>query len=316
MDSNQPPAPSTSTPGSMPAGTSGGPVPGHAPAGASLPRLVAIMDRLLAPDGCPWDREQTLESLRPFLIEETYEVLDALSRGDVAGHCEELGDLLMQIVFQAALRARDGAFDVDAVVAGISDKLERRHPHVFGDTAGVTTSAQVLAQWEDIKRAEKAAAAGRNGADGTNGPNGTAGTAGTAGAPQARILAGAKPAPALARAQKIGGKAGKAGFDWAGWQGSLAKVEEEVREVAEAARGGVAKEMHHEIGDLLFAVVNVARKLGVDAENALVDATTRFQRRFEDVEDGLAARGKTPQTSNLEEMDALWNEAKRREPKT
>jgi MazG family protein len=274
------------------------------------------MDRLLAPDGCPWDREQTLESLRPFLIEETYEVLDALSRGDVAGHCEELGDLLMQIVFQAALRARDGAFDVDAVVAGISDKLERRHPHVFGDTAGVTTSAQVLAQWEDIKRAEKAAAAGRNGADGTNGPNGTAGTAGTAGAPQARILAGVKPAPALARAQKIGGKAGKAGFDWAGWQGSLAKVEEEVREVAEAARGGVAKEMHHEIGDLLFAVVNVARKLGVDAENALVDATTRFQRRFEDVEDGLAARGKTPQTSNLEEMDALWNEAKRREPKT
>jgi MazG family protein len=280
---------------------SGDRAPGRSPAGASLPRLVAIMDRLLAPDGCPWDREQTLESLRPFLIEETYEVLDALSRGDVAGHCEELGDLLMQIVFQAALRARDGAFDVDAVVAGISDKLERRHPHVFGDTAGVTTSAQVLAQWEDIKRAEKATAAGPNGA---------------AGAPQARILAGVKPAPALARAQKIGGKAGKAGFDWAGWQGSLAKVEEEVREVAEAARGGVAKEMHHEIGDLLFAVVNVARKLGVDAENALVDATTRFQRRFEDVEDGLAARGKTPQTSNLEEMDALWNEAKRREPKT
>jgi MazG family protein len=265
----------------------------RSPAGASLARLVTIMDRLLAPDGCPWDREQTLASLRPFLIEETYEVLDALSRDDAAGHCEELGDLLMQIVFQAALRAADGAFDIDAVVAGISDKLVRRHPHVFGDAAGTSgiTSDEVLTQWEDIKRAEKAAAGIR----------------------KDRILSGVKPAPALARAQKIGGKAGKVGFDWAGWQGSLAKVEEEVREVEEAARDGVPAAMHHEIGDLLFAVVNVARKLGVDAENALIDATTRFQRRFEVVEDSLAERGKTPQTSNLEEMDALWNEAKRRE---
>src|SRR3954447_19780055 len=127
--------------------------PPRAPAGASLTRLVEIMDRLLAPDGCPWDREQTLDTLRPFLIEETYEVLDALSRKDVAGHCEELGDLLMQIVFQAALRKAEGALDVDAVVASISDKLVRRHPHVFGDAAGVTTSEQVLAQWDDIKRA-------------------------------------------------------------------------------------------------------------------------------------------------------------------
>jgi MazG family protein len=268
--------------------------PTRTAAGTSLPRLVDIMDRLLAPDGCPWDREQTLETLRPFLVEETYEVLDALSRGDVAGHCEELGDLLMQIVFQAALRAAQGGFDIDAVIASISDKLVRRHPHVFGDTTGVTTSDQVLAQWEDIKRAEKAAAGVR----------------------KDRILAGVKPAPALARAQKIGSKAGKVGFDWPGWDGSLAKVEEEVREVAEAARAGVAKEMHHEIGDLLFAVVNVARKLGVDAENALVDATTRFQRRFEGVEDALTERGKTPQTSTLEEMDALWNDVKRREPKT
>jgi MazG family protein len=260
-----------------------------------LPRLVAIMDRLLAPDGCPWDREQTLESLRPFLIEESYEVLDALSKGDVAGHCEELGDLMMQIVFQAALRARDGAFDIDAVIASISDKLERRHPHVFGDAeTNVTTSDQVLAQWEDIKRAEKAAA----------------------GVKKDRILSGVKPAPALARAQKIGNKAGKAGFDWGSWQGSLAKVREEVDEVEEAAKAGVAKDMHQEIGDLLFAVVNVARKLGVDAEQAMVDATTKFQRRFEGVEDALAERGKTPQQSNLEEMDALWNEVKRREAET
>jgi len=263
--------------------------PAGARPGASLARLVDIMDRLLAPTGCPWDREQTLDTLRPFLVEETYEVLDALSRGDVAGHCEELGDLLMQIVFHAALRAAEGAFDIDAVVASISDKLVRRHPHVFGDAAGVTTSDQVLAQWDEIKRAEKAAAGVR----------------------KDRILAGVKPGPALARAQKIGAKAGKVGFDWPGWEGSFAKVEEEVREVAEAIRGGDVQAMHHEIGDLLFAVMNVARKVGVDAENALVDATTKFQRRFEVVEDVLAERGKTPQTSTLEEMDALWEEAKR-----
>jgi MazG family protein len=265
-----------------------------APAGASMTRLVEIMDRLLGPGGCPWDREQTLDTLRPFLVEETYEVLDALVRRDVAGHCEELGDLLMQIVFQAALRAAEGAFDIDAVIASIADKLVRRHPHVFGDAAGVTTADQVLVQWDEIKRAEKAAAGVR----------------------KERILAGIPPGPALARAQKVGSKAGKVGFDWPGWEGSFAKVEEEVREVAEAVRAGDAPAMHHEIGDLLFAVVNVARKTGVDAENALLDATDRFQRRFEAVEDSLAARGKTPQTSTLEEMDALWDDVKRREAKT
>jgi len=252
------------------------------------------MDRLLAPNGCPWDREQTLDTLRPFLVEETYEVLDALSRNDVAGHCEELGDLLMQIVFQAALRAAEGAFDIDAVVASISEKLVRRHPHVFGDAAGVTTSEQVLAQWDVIKRAEKAAAGVR----------------------KERILAGVKPGPALAFAQKLTGKAGKVGFDWPGWEGSFAKVDEEVLEVAEAIRSGDGNATHHEVGDLLLAVVNVARKVGVDAENALLDATARFQRRFEVIEDSLAERGRTPQTSTLEEMDALWDEAKRREAKT
>src|ERR1051325_2817183 len=264
------------------------------PAGASLARLVEIMDRLLAPNGCPWDREQSLDSLRPFLIEETYEVLDALARKDGPGHCEELGDLLMQIVFHAALRAAEGAFTIDDVVASISEKLVRRHPPVFGDAAHVTTSEQVLAQWDEIKRAEKAAA----------------------GVVKDRILAGVKPAPALARAQKIGAKAGKVGFDWPGWEGSFAKVEEEGREVAEAIKAGDPPATHHEIGDLLLAAVNLARKVGVDAENALVDATTRFQRRFEAVEDALADRGKTPQSSTLEEMDALWDVAKRRERET
>lgn len=246
------------------------------------------MDRLLAPDGCPWDREQTLETLRPFLVEETYEVLDALARQDVPGHCEELGDLLMQIVFQAALRRAEGAFAIDDVVASISDKLVHRHPHVFGDAKGVETPEQVLAQWEEIKRAEKAAA----------------------GVKTDRVLAGIKPGPALARAQKVGTKASKVGFDWPSWEGSYAKIEEEVVELKEAVRGADAAQIHHELGDLLFAVVNVARKLGVDAENALVDATNRFQQRFEFVEDRLRDRGKTPRTSTLEEMDSLWNDAK------
>jgi MazG family protein len=257
--------------------------------GASLTRLVEIMDRLLAPDGCPWDREQTLESLRPFLVEESYEVLDALTRNDVAGHCEELGDLLMQIVFQAALRRNEGAFDIDAVVAGIADKLERRHPHVFGESKGVETSEQVLAQWEEIKKAEKAAA----------------------GHKQGRVLAGVKPGPALVRAQKIGNKAGKVGFDWPGWEGSFAKIEEEVSELRVAAQSGDHAAINHELGDLMFAIVNVARKLDIDAEQALVDATDRFRQRFEFIEDRLAERGSSPQASNLEEMDALWNDAKR-----
>jgi len=257
------------------------------PAGSALTRLVDVMDRLLAPDGCPWDREQTLETLRPFLVEETYEVLDALSKGDVKGHCEELGDLMMQVVFHAAIRRGEGAFDIDDVCNGISDKLVHRHPHVFAD-AKAETSEQVLAQWDQIKLAEKAAKGVRTD----------------------RILSGVKPGPALARAQKIGTKAAKVGFDWPDVEGSLAKIDEEVIEVREVVTGEQDKR-HHEIGDLLFAVVNVARKLGVDAEQALVDATRRFQQRFEFVEDRLSDRGKTPQSSSLEEMDSLWNDAKR-----
>jgi MazG family protein len=257
------------------------------PPGASLARLVEIMDRLLAPDGCPWDREQTLESLRPFLVEEAYEVLDALSTGDAAHHCEELGDLLFQIVFQSAIRKAEGAFDIDAVVAGISDKLVRRHPHVFASTQGVDTADKVLAQWDEIKATEKGHEKKK------------------------RLLDGIPHGPALARAQKVGSKCGKVGFDWPGWEGSFAKVEEELGEVKEAILANDTDHVREEIGDLLFAVMNVARKVGVDAENALVDATAKFTRRFERVEDLLAARGKTPQQSNLEEMDALWNEAKK-----
>ena len=263
------------------------------PRGHRFTELVDVMARLLGPDGCPWDREQTLTSLRPFLIEETYEVLDALDGGDPAAHCEELGDLLMQVVFHAAIRQAEGAFDIDAVSGGIVDKLVRRHPHVFppatGPASTASTSAEVLTQWDQIKATEKAGKAA--------GPT--------------RTLAGIPGGlPALARAQKLGSKAGKVGFDWGGWQGSLAKVREEVDEVIETAEAGDAAAAHHEIGDLLFAVVNLARKLDVDAEVALRDASGRFTRRFEFIEDRLAEGGRRPKDSNLEEMDALWDAAK------
>jgi len=262
--------------------------------GASFTRLVDVMDALLAPDGCPWDREQTLASLRPFLLEETYEVLDALEGGDPAHHCEELGDLLMQIVFQAALRHGEGAFAIDDVVTGIVDKLVRRHPHVFGDATAGDAEA-VLKQWNEIKAAEKAEKRAKEAAK-EAGPR--------------RTLAGVTRAlPALARAQQLGSKAGRVGFDWGGPEGSLAKVREEVEEVVETFTGP-AEDRHAEIGDLLFAVVNLARKLGVDAETALHDASGRFTQRFEYIEDQLAARSKTPEQSNLDEMDALWNQAK------
>jgi len=255
--------------------------------GASLSRLVEIMDRLLAPDGCPWDREQTLATLRPFLVEETYEVLDALERGDVAGHREELGDLLMQVVFHAALRRGQGAFAIDDVVGEICDKLVRRHPHIFGGpgASDVQTSAEVLTQWEQIKAQEKAGKPGRT-------------------------LDGVIAMPALARAQKLGTKAGRVGFDWGGWEGSLAKVVEETEEIREIADSNDREAAHHELGDLLFAVVNLARKLEVDAESALQDASLRFTRRFEFIEDRLTEGGRKPADSNLEEMDALWNAAK------
>jgi tetrapyrrole methylase family protein/MazG family protein/ATP diphosphatase len=261
--------------------------------GSSFPRLVEVMARLLAPDGCPWDREQTLASLRPFLVEETYEVLDALDRGDAAGHCEELGDVLMQIVFHAAIRQAEGAFAIDDVVGSIVDKLVRRHPHVFGPpgASDATTSAEVLTQWEQIKAQEKQTA--------KDGPQ--------------RTLAGVPRAlPGLLRAQKLGSKAGRVGFDWGGWQGSMAKVREEVGEVEELAQAGdrATPAAHHEIGDLLFAVVNLARKLEVDAESALADASTRFEHRFAFIEDRLRERGRTPAESNLDEMDALWDAAK------
>lgn len=279
------------------------------PRGHSLPALVEVMRRLLGPDGCPWDREQTLGSLIPFLVEEAYEVIEAIEAQDPEHHCEELGDLLMQVVFQAALRQTEGAFDIDDVIAGIRDKLIRRHPHVFADS-NAETADEVLVQWERIKAEEKRARAAARG--------GTAGGEGGREAPQAapagpRTLAGVPAAmPALVRAQKISSRVAKVGFDWPENEGCMDKIREELGEIEEAVASGDAAAVEAEVGDLLFAAVSLARKLGCDAETALRGANRRFEERFHYVEDRLHERGRSPRESSLEEMDALWNQAKAR----
>ncbi len=264
--------------------------PGTQQRGTRLPELVAIMDRLLADDGCPWDREQSLATLRPFLIEEAYEVLEAIDDGDARGHCSELGDLLFQIVFQAALRAREGAFGIDDVIGAIADKMTSRHPHVFG-TEQVKDSSEVLENWEKLKAKERAAAGG------TAAPRGA-----LAGIPLAL--------PALQRAQRIGDKAAKVGFDWPDVAGVVEKIKEELLEIDEAVASGDAAAIEHEVGDLLLAASRLAGKLGVGPEDALRAATARFERRFGVIEATLAAEGRTPAGATLEEMDRIWTLAK------
>jgi MazG family protein len=266
--------------------------------GASLAELCDIMGRLLAPDGCPWDREQTLESLRPYLIEEAFEVLEAIETGTPAEHCEELGDLLMNVVFHAALREQEGAFTIDDVVRSISDKLVRRHPHVFAD-ARADSADQVIVQWEEIKRRERSMKASASGAD----PE--------AAAAPPRTLAGVPLAlPALARAQQISSRASRVGFDWPDASGCREKIAEELDELDRAIATGDREAIEHELGDVLFGVVSLSRKLGLDAEAALRACTRRFTERFEYIEDRLRERGRAPAESDLAEMDALWDEAK------
>jgi len=264
------------------------PLPGKQ-TGAEVTKLVGLMQRLLAPDGCPWDREQTLETLVPYLVEETYEVVDALADGDVDDHREELGDLLLQIVFQSELRFGEGKFGIDDVARGIVGKLVRRHPHVFGDVVAKDADA-VLANWAKLKAEEKAEK-GKHGA--------------LHGVP--------KSAPALLRATRSGEKASAVGFDWPDAEGPRAKVDEELREFDEARRAGDRDEMQRELGDLLFATVNLARKLNLDAEQALRDATDRFASRFGHLERTLAGQGRAVSDASAQEQDALWEEAKRAE---
>lgn len=272
--------------------------PPVADAEAELRKLLAIMAALRTPvTGCPWDLEQDFASIAPYTIEEACEVADAIARGDMVDLADELGDLLLQVVFHARMAEEAGHFAFADVARAINTKMVRRHPHVFGD-AVARDAGMVKGAWEAIKAEEKAERAARHAAAGqvTQGDGGVLG-----GVPAAL--------PGLARAVKLQDKAGKVGFDWNDPRAVLAKIREELDEV-EACIDGPAEKRHEEIGDLLFAVANLARHLAVDADGALRSANLKFQRRFAFIEAALAARGSSPAQSDLAEMDALWNAAK------
>jgi MazG family protein len=273
-------------------------------AGTTLARLVGAMRRLLGPEGCPWDREQTYKTLRKYVLEEACEVIDAIDSGDRGAMREELGDLLLQVVFQAELARSEGSFAIDDVIEGIVNKLVTRHPHVFGHLGAAADADEALRNWEKLKVKEK----GRRG-----------------------LLAGVpRSMPALTRAQRIGEKVARVGFDWADTQGSRSKVAEELLELDHALSDADADAVEEEMGDLLLALVNLSRHLNVDAEGALRRASDKFTKRFAHVEkrvqenhggwggarqaDGAAAAGsKADHHVPLEVLDRYWEEAKRGE---
>ena len=277
-----------------------------------LVRLLEIMAALRTPGtGCPWDLEQDFATIAPYTIEEAYEVADAIARGNLDDLREELGDLLLQVVFHARMAQEQGAFDFADVVQTLTEKLIRRHPHVFGDARGLTTEA-VEGLWERIKtqeRAEKARAQNAR-AQVAQIANGSGGHV-PGNEPEAGALAGVPVAlPALTRALKLQAKASKVGFDWNDPLAVLAKIREEADEIeAELATGNTAAATA-EVGDLLFAVVNMARHLDADPEAALRATNRKFERRFAAIERALAERGKGPLEATLKEMDDLWNQAK------
>ena len=247
-------------------------------------RLIEIMARLRQPDGCPWDKAQDHESLKPYLVEETYEVLDAIDNGIPDKLAEELGDLLLHIVFHAQLADERGEFNIEDVCRTIADKLIKRHPHVFENQVEMTTS-EVIDRWEIIKQ--------DNNKDYS-------------------VLEGVpKSLPALLKAYRIQEKVGRLGFDWKEAKEVVAKIKEEVAEFEEAFRENNNRAMNHELGDLLFSLVNLSRHLGLRAEEALNDTNTKFIKRFQYIESKLSEIGKTPAESTLEEMDALWEESKK-----
>jgi XTP/dITP diphosphohydrolase/ATP diphosphatase len=271
-------------------------------AAALFQRSVEIMARLRAPDGCPWDREQTFDSIRKYTLEEAYEVFDAIERRDFPHLAEELGDLLLQVLFYAEMAANEGHFTITDVLNELNSKLVRRHPHVFGEEASKAagnravvdaagTSAEVLRNWDEIKAAEKA---------------------GKAVGPASRLDSVQRAMPALAEAAKLGAKAAKAHFDWPDWRDLLPKVAEETAElVVEAESDDPARQpaVEAELGDLLFTVVNLGRHLGVDAEMALRGCNKRFRDRFREME---AATTKPLEELAPEELEALWADAKRK----
>jgi MazG family protein len=255
----------------------------------ALARLVDMMARLRAPGGCPWDREQTHETLRPYLLEEAYEVLDAIEHGDPGRLCDELGDLLLQVVFHAELAREAGTFSIADVATTIADKLERRHPHVFGDVA-VRGADDVMRNWKQIKAEERAGALGGD----------------------AGILAGVPRAlPGLAHAQKVGDRLAHVGFDWDDVTGVVAALDAERAELAQAIAAGTPDAARRELGDVLLTLASLARHLDVSAELALREATDRLAARVRHVEAAARRAGKTLGDLDAAERDRLWADAKR-----
>ena len=252
--------------------------------------LVKIMKKLLGPGGCPWDREQTHESLKPYLIEEAYETIEAINSGSDDQLIEELGDLLLQVVFHAQLAESEDRFDIDDVLRGIIEKLKRRHPHVYGDTVA-ESSKQVIKNWEEIKRKEK-----REKKDGSS------------------VLDGLPDMlPALIKARRIQEKVSRIGFDWDRTEEVMLKIEEELKELKEASRINDREAIEEELGDLLFSVANLARFVSLCPEDALRKTIDKFQKRFRYIEQELQKRGKKLGEASLEDMDKLWEEIKNKE---
>ena len=260
--------------------------------GEKFTRLVEIMARLRAPGGCPWDREQTFDSIKPYLLEETYEVLDAVDARDWIGLREELGDLMLEAVFFAQMAAEAGHFRIEDSLDAVNEKLVRRHPHIFG-TGTAKTPEEVKVRWDEIKAEEK------RGAE-------------KGGAEKGLLDAVPRATPALVEAAQLTSRAAGVGFDWPSAEQVLEKLDEELGELAEARAAGAPRErIEDEVGDLLFVIVNLARFLKVDPEQALRGTNRKFRERFGYVERKLKEQGRTVAGATLEEMDALWEQAKR-----
>lgn len=255
------------------------------PAADGFLRLLKIMAKLRAPDGCPWDREQTFDTIKPYLLEETYEVMQAIDERDWKELSEELGDLLLQVVFFSQMAQEAGHFDITHALEAINSKLIRRHPHVFGD-GDAKTSSEVLRKWDEIKAEENK----------------------TKAKPKGLLATIPKTLPALVESEHIARKAAGAGFDWPNVEEVFDKLREELGELDDARKTGSSEAIEGELGDLLFVIVNIARFLKVDPEQALRKTNAKFRRRFAHVEEGL---GKSLKEASLEEMEALWQEAKR-----
>lgn len=259
------------------------------PAGDRLDELIRIMATLRSPQGCPWDREQTLQSLRPFLLEETYEALEAIDRDDPRGLCEELGDVLFEVVFLSCIAEEQGHFTMADVAAGVADKLVRRHPHVFGDAERLGSADAVLVKWEELKAAER--------------PAGTA--------PKTLLSGVPISLPALLRAYEYSARAATVGFDWVRAEDVLDKIDEEAREIRGAVEARRSDgHVEEEIGDLLFAVANLARKLGVEPEAALRKANDKFRGRFEELERRVTARGEKLREMGIDALEQEWQSVK------